>query len=86
MCFVIQGAYENWYHSLNDINKDSLNLGCPENCKQKIEKKKEGVILWGFGRRELYEELERVAKARSVGVIGVSQKPDDRRRSELGRR
>jgi hypothetical protein len=87
MCFVIQGAYENWYHSLNDINRDSLSLGCPENCKQKIEKKKAGVVLWGFGRRELYEELERkVVEAGSVNVIGVSQKPDDRRRSELGRR
>ncbi|MGB9704263.1 MAG: AAA family ATPase, partial [Pyrobaculum sp.] len=62
-------------------------LECPGHCKQKIQQKKGGVILWGFGRKDLYEDLEKkvkVGKAGSVGVVGVSQKPEGR--EELGRR
>ncbi len=82
MCFVIQGSFRNWYHSLRDIEKEGeLNPApggrCPEECLNKISKKKQkGFILWAFINKSYYEDLkEAVEKRGRILVLGISQQP-----------
>jgi len=83
MCFVIQGSYENWYHSLKDVEKVSaLNPSppqggaCPQECLGSISaRKRRGAILWAFRNADLYRRLERAVRdSGRVLVLGVSKK------------
>ena len=85
MCFVIQGSYENWYHSLNDIEKEgALNPSppqggaCPQECLGSISaRKRRGAILWAFRNADLYRRLERAVRdSGRVLVLGVSKKSE----------
>jgi 5-methylcytosine-specific restriction protein B len=87
MCFVIQGSYENWYHSLNDIEREgALNPSppqggaCPQECLGSISARKHrGAILWAFRDADLYRRLERAVRdSGRVLVLGVSKKSASR--------
>lgn len=85
MCFVIQGTSVNWYHSLDDIERDGElrpAFECSEDCLKKLaERKRRGKILWAFKDNETYKKLEEALKTHStIPVVGVSTKGkgDDR--------
>jgi hypothetical protein len=93
MCFVIQGSYDNWYHSLSDVEREGVlspspprGGACPLECLGFISaRKRRGAILWAFGNADYYQSLKRAVRdAGRVLVLGVSTKPEPR--SPLGRK